>query len=89
MNFNFQHFNLLLHALHRRRDPRSAGPAAGPRDPRAGMSRPGGGPPIPPLVPAQGGGPPPSVGAINPGSLSLGPGTTDQEKVSNKLHLKT
>lgn len=76
----------------RRRDPRSSGPT-GPRDPRAGMSRPGPGvPPIPasqpnvppPVLPSGGGGlnvpvaAAPTAGAIG---RALGPGTSDQEKV--------
>ena len=59
----------------RRRDPRSAGPGAGPRDPRAVMGRPAPGP-----TPA----PAPTAGLpISAPSLSLGPGTTDQEKVKS------
>ncbi|XP_046652509.1 cleavage stimulation factor subunit 2-like [Daphnia pulicaria] len=76
-----------------RRDPRSSGPT-GPRDPRAGMSRPGPGvPPIPasqpnvppPVLPSGGGGlnvpvaAAPTAGAIG---RALGPGTSDQEKAA-------
>jgi len=68
-----------------RRDPRSSGPVAGPRDPRASMTRPIGNPP--PSTPI--GNPPPSSGplastaatsaAIN---RALGAGTSDQEKAA-------
>jgi len=56
-----------------RRDPRSAGPVAGPRDPRAGMGRPPTGP-VPPSVLAQGnapagtGAPPLSLGTVGSGA---------------------
>lgn len=77
----------------RRRDPRSSGPT-GPRDPRAGMSRPGPGPApaipasqpnVTPAVVPTGGSQlnvpsAPSAGAIG---RALGPGTSDQEKVVN------
>ncbi|XP_057368181.1 cleavage stimulation factor subunit 2-like isoform X1 [Daphnia carinata] len=75
-----------------RRDPRSSGPT-GPRDPRAGMSRQGPGPGVPPVPVPQPNVPSalagaalnaqtaaaPTAGAIG---RALGPGTSDQEKAA-------
>ena len=68
----------------RRRDPRSGGPVAGPRDPRASMTRPMGNPP--PLATTQGS--QPSGGLTNTAPTTaaigraLGAGTSDQEKAA-------
>lgn len=80
----------------RRRDPRSTGPT-GPRDPRAGMSRPGVAT-VQPMPVTQPSAPTPAVPSGNPvtnvspaaptaGAIgrALGPGTSDQEKVKKLI----